>query len=52
MNDFAICVSLADLVLCVTLVRALVITARWIIRRIVVYIWKILRELQKNDNHE
>lgn len=52
MSDFTIHISLADLALCVTLVRALIVTSRWIIRKIVIYIWNIWYDLQYRNKRE
>lgn len=52
MDDFTITISIADLVLIATLVRALIVVARWIIREIVVYIWNIWDDIQNYHKRE
>lgn len=52
MEDITIHISLADLVLIVTLVRALVVVTRWLIRKAVEYIWNIVHELQNHSKHK
>lgn len=52
MNDFTITISLADLVLIATLVRAIIVAARWIIRKIVIYIWDILNDIRNHHKRE
>ena len=49
MNDLTIHIALADLVLLITMVRALIVVARWAIRKLVLYVLSVANELEDHN---